>query len=48
MFTIEQRDALRDRLRGALSAAVRELLYEGREANAPSADEVARRLAELR
>jgi hypothetical protein len=36
-----------ERLRSALSAAVRALLQEGREAAAPSADVVAQRLAEL-
>jgi hypothetical protein len=33
-----------DRLRSALSAAMRALLYEGKEANAPSAEAVAQRL----
>jgi hypothetical protein len=36
-----------ERLRGALSAAVQALLREGREANVPSADVVAQRLAAL-
>jgi hypothetical protein len=36
------------RLRSALSAAVRALLHEAREANVPSVDAVAQRLAELR
>jgi hypothetical protein len=36
------------RLRSALSAAVRALLQEGREANVPTAEVVAERLAELR
>src|SRR5437879_12050233 len=37
-----------ERLRSALSAAVRALLDEGKEADLPSADTVAQRLAELR
>jgi len=37
-----------ERLRSALSAAMRALLHEGKEANVPSADVVAQRLAELR
>jgi hypothetical protein len=37
-----------ERLRSALSAAMQALLQEGKEANAPSADAVAHRLAELR
>jgi hypothetical protein len=37
-----------DRLRSALSAATRALLDEGKEADVPSADLVAQRLAELR
>jgi len=37
-----------ERLRSALSAAIRALLREGTEANLPSADAVAQRLAELR
>jgi predicted nucleotidyltransferase len=37
-----------ERLRGALSAAIRALLHEGKEASVPSADAVAQRLAELR
>src|SRR3989442_6989844 len=37
-----------ERLRSALSAAVRALLHEGKEANVPSADVVTQRLAELR
>jgi hypothetical protein len=35
------------RLRSALSAAMRALLHEGRQANVPSADAVAQRLGEL-
>src|SRR5207302_10419726 len=37
-----------ERLHSALSAAMRALLDEGKEANVPSADTVAERLAELR
>jgi hypothetical protein len=37
-----------ERLRSALSAAMRALLHEGNEANVPSAEVVAQRLAELR
>jgi len=37
-----------ERLHSALSAAMRALLHEGKEANVPSADTVAERLAELR
>jgi hypothetical protein len=37
-----------ERLRSALSVAVRALLHEGKEAGVPSADVVARRLADLR
>jgi hypothetical protein len=37
-----------ERLRSALSAAIRALLHEGREANVPGVDAVAQRLAELR
>jgi len=37
-----------ERLRGALSAAVRALLREGKAAKVPSADEVAKRLSQLR
>jgi hypothetical protein len=37
-----------ERLRRALSAAMRALLHEGQEAQVPSADAVAQRLAELR
>ncbi|TME04423.1 MAG: hypothetical protein E6I71_06360 [Chloroflexi bacterium] len=37
-----------ERLRHALSAALRALIDEGKEANVPSADVVAERLAELR
>jgi hypothetical protein len=37
-----------ERLRSALSAAVRGLLREGKEADVPNADAVAQRLAELR
>jgi hypothetical protein len=36
-----------ERLRSALSAAIRALLHEGKEAKAPSADAAAQRLAEL-
>jgi hypothetical protein len=37
-----------ERLRSALSAAMRALLHEGKEANVPSTDAVAQRVAELR
>ncbi len=37
-----------ERLRSALSAALRALLHEGMEANVPSLDSVAERLAEMR
>jgi hypothetical protein len=37
-----------ERLRSALSTAMRALLHAGKEANVPSADAVAQRLAELR
>ena len=37
-----------ERLRSPLAAAMRTLLHEGKEANVPSAEPVAQRLAELR